>query len=107
MSGLSIKDMADWAASLPPATTRLVPIRDSNGVWVVGYEEKPIQSDGLCATGKTQMWVDIWYPLIFSAARRQGITAPPGTPLRHRHRRANFNKHARHAKRPNGRPKHR
>lgn len=56
---------------------------------------------------QARAWVDVWSPLLFGSRRNQGITAPPGTPLRHRHRRANFNKHARHTKRPNGRPKHR
>lgn len=42
-----------------------------------------------------------------ASCSRMGIVAPPGWPLRHRHNRAHANKLARHAKRPNGRPRHR
>lgn len=52
-------------------------------------------------------FMDVWSHLFFRGLRNQGITAPPGWPLRHSHKRAHLNKFNRHKKRPNGRPRHR
>lgn len=72
-----------------------------------GFNPGTWKFDAPCGTGKANALMDV----LASAHGGGWITTPPTPhptpPMRHRHRRANFNKHARHTKRPNGRPKHR
>ena len=117
MSLPTLGDFAVFSASLPPPTTRSVPIRGPSGVWVVRYEEvsiEPVEIGGVSATDISRIGevFDRSAAIQTMPSSEHWLTTAHGggwifpRPIQPRTR-AHINKYNRHKQRPNGRPRHR